>query len=292
MEHELLRFIFAFFGGYFLTLSGSLTQIVTLNKLASPSTLGFDALAALSIIASQYLIVFWGMTHQLEVVSFWFFSLLFVFMTLFFSLGKGRSKYRLDMDAIILMGLAFNLFVGAIFAVVQFLFFSLGQEFPSGLWFGNFRLFNDSYLFLFLMAFLAVQVFVVKVSSKLRLLGVGEAFAIGLGINVKRVQSICLFVSLFLTGIVISFFGVFSFLGLIVPHMLRTCRFFSKNIKRELALGPWVGGASLGGLDFLCYQFPFKGAEFPVGMVSSVLGSFLLISLLFRSRIKGFAKDQ
>jgi ABC-type Fe3+-siderophore transport system permease subunit len=66
MDIEWMRVLLAFFCGYFLTLSGSLSQIVTNNKLASSSTLGFDGLAVLMVLCAQFLITFVHLSFPIE----------------------------------------------------------------------------------------------------------------------------------------------------------------------------------------------------------------------------------
>ncbi|MBG60243.1 MAG: hypothetical protein CMJ16_07280 [Peredibacter sp.] len=293
VEVDWPRLLTSFICGGFLTLSGSLTQIVTNNSLGSPSTLGFDALAALSVICSQFLVVYW-VELPLEFMSL---TLFFSCFTILWLVGETVSKrpsvrgFSVDIKVLILIGLGFNLFVGAIFSIVQFLFMALNFEFPTGLWFGNFK-YSNEYTIYILFFFLIVSVFYLSTNAKsLRLLSIGEKFALGIGVPVAKVQKRALLVSLGLTGVVISFFGVFSFLGLIVPHMLRSFNFFRSNMKRELFLGPIFGGVSLCLMDYLCFSFDFRGAEFPAGMVSSVVGALLLIVLLIKSQVKSFAKD-
>ncbi|MCO4754035.1 MAG: iron chelate uptake ABC transporter family permease subunit [Bacteriovoracaceae bacterium] len=293
IEIDLTRAILAFMCGYFLTLSGSLSQIVTNNSLASPSTLGFDALAALSVIVSQGIIVYGGISYPLEFVSLAIFGFIFCgFIAISYTKGKTTLRYfSLDIKFLILTGLGFNLFVGAIFSIVQFLFMSLNWEFPSGLWFGNFRFFHEESVYIFGLTLSAILFYLFKNISQLRLLSLGEDIALGLGVNVVKAQRLALLVSLGLTGVVISFFGVFSFIGLIMPHMLRGFNFFNKSMRHELFIGPAVGGASLSIIDYFCFRFDFQGAEFPAGMVSSIVGALLLIVLLAKSQVKNFAKD-
>ena len=293
LEFDLTRIAFAFFCGYFLSLSGSLTQVVTNNNLASPSTLGFDGLAALCVIIASNILVFFPTSAPLEYLSFSLFISLFVLLGWWLWRDKRRTPriFSLDIKFLVLMGLAFNLFVGAIFSVIQFLFMALNTDFPSGLWFGSFRYYHEESLILFSLLFLLLQFALAKYASQLRLLGLGESVALGLGVNVKQTQKAGLLCSFFLTGLVISFFGVFSFLSLIIPHMLRMLPVFKRNVKRELRLGALVGGVALALLDTLCFNFDYMGAEFPAGMVSSVVGAFSLIALLLNSQLKNFAKD-
>lgn len=295
LELDPLRMLFAFLCGYFLTLSGSLTQITLNNSLASPSTLGFDALAALCVILAQSLLVFAPFAFALEHFSFGLFmALLGACSLLFLRTGqkgglKSEKAFSLDIKFLILAGLAFNLFVGAVFSVIQFLFMAMNYDFPSGLWFGNFRFYHGSSLGLFIFAFVLSQVFLYKTASSLRLLSLGEKVALGFGVPVAKIQKSCLVAALLMTGLVISYFGVFSFLSLIAPHMLRSIPYFKENMRHELFMGALLGGAALAFLDALCFVFDYRGAELPAGMVSSVAGALLLIALLWKSRLKNQA---
>ena len=116
-------------------------------------------------------------------------------------------------------------------------------------------------------------------------MNLGEDFALGVGIDIKKLQFGSLMFAFLLTGIVICSFGVFSFLGLILPHVLRGLKIFQNDMVKELGLGALLSGAVLSVIDFCCYQFTFMGAELPVGMVSGVLGSFLLITLVARQKV-------
>lgn len=285
MEFDILRVILSFLVGFFLMTSGSLSQIVTNNKLASPSTLGFDGLGVLTILIGQIFIHLLGFSFSLEMSSFIIFIILFLFLSLKV-LNKYKENQRItvqnSMQKVILIGIGFNLLVGAIFSIIQFLFMAINMDFPSGLWFGNFRFVGADILFIFSIVFIILQVIIYNLSKKLRIMAIGSDFALGLGVDVLKVQKQALLVSLFLTGIVICFFGVFSFLGLIFPHIIRIFPFIKFNIKNELYYGPYIAGFFLSGLDLACYNFTFAGAELPVGMVCSVLGSFLLLILLIK----------
>lgn len=292
IEFDLTRILFAFFCGYFLTLSGTLTQTVANNSLASPSTLGFDGLAALCVILAQNALILFKLSIPLEFLSMGCFATLFGILGLKILGAKGATPrfFSLDISFLILLGLAFNLFVGAIFSVLQFLFMAMNYEFPSGLWFGNFRFYHSEALAPFIGIFILTQFALGKFARSLRLLSLGEGIALGFGVNIKRTQYFCLFSSLLMTGLVISFFGVFSFLSLIIPHMLRSLEFFKRSLKNELYIGAPIGGIVLAVLDWFCFQFDYLGAELPVGMVSSVTGAFLLIALLWKSHAKSNVK--
>lgn len=288
MEAEIIRIIIAFLAGYFLSLSGSLTQLVTQNQLAAPSTLGLDGMVVFIILIVQLLLTGFQPELSAEWITFLLFSFLFTMLALLGLIFGKRwqlDQSMRDMKNVILIGLGFNLFIGALFAVVQFLFMAFNYEFPSGLWFGSFRYSDWHVLILYVVTFLGCVVLMKFLAKDLRLIGVGRDFAIGLGVNVAKTQKYALMLSLFLTGLVISFFGVFSFLGLIFPHLLRSFPWIRKNMRYELTWGPIISGAFLSTIDFACYHLTIHGIELPVGMVSSVIGSMMLMTLLFRGRL-------
>lgn len=289
IDINIVRVLIAFMGGYFLSVSGSLTQLVTQNELASPSTLGLDALVVLFILIGQVILIQLNLDYSLEWFSFIIFLPFFILISLFLikrkTMNEKASKVLGDVNFIILLGLGVNLFIGAIFAVIQFLFMSLNFQFPTGLWFGSFRYESFNILVLYSISFILVN-FVVRLLGKdLRVMAIGKEFATGVGVKVHNVENYSIIISLFCTGLVICYFGVFSFLGLIMPHVLRMFSVFRKNMKSELIYGSLLSGLFLALLDFTCYNVTFYGLELPVGMVSSVLGSFLLIVLLFKKNL-------
>jgi len=285
LEFDLLRVVLSFLVGFFLMMSGSLSQIVTNNKLASPSTLGFDGFSVLTILIAQFGITLLGYSLSLEISSFIIFMLIWGLVSLKV-LNQYKEKQRVtiqnSMQKVILIGIGFNLLVGAIFSIIQFLFMAMNMDFPSGLWFGNFRFVSTEVLIVYSIVFILLEVIIFNLSKKLRIIAVGNDFAQGLGVDVLKVQKLALLLSLFLTGLVISFFGVFSFLALIFPHIIRMLPFFKYNVKNELYYGPYLAGLFLSGLDLVCYNITIAGAELPVGMVCSVIGSFLLLTLLIK----------
>jgi iron complex transport system permease protein len=282
MDIEWMRVLLAFFCGYFLTLSGSLSQIVTNNKLASSSTLGFDGLAVLMVLSGQFLITFLHVSFPLESLSFIIFCFFFFAISLFSKkiFRNKTSDINQKMQKIILIGLGFNLFIGGIFSVIQFLFISINYEFPTGIWFGNFKFYEISTLVLFSIVFILSYFYILKLSKDMSFLALGNNFARGLGVDVNKLIRHSLLLSLFFTGLVVSYFGVFSFIGLIFPHILRTFKIFKYSMRNEMIYGSVIAGILLTVIDLVCYLFPFLGAEIPVGMVCSVMGSFILLYLL------------
>jgi ABC-type Fe3+-siderophore transport system permease subunit len=76
----------------------------------------------------------------------------FILMGWLFSTNlKGKTKY----ERIILLGMTFNLMIGAVFSLGQFVFMAFNLPFPLELWFGHFRYAStEALIFLLLTQFL------------------------------------------------------------------------------------------------------------------------------------------
>lgn len=282
VDFYFIRIFAAFLCGALLSLSGSLTQHATQNSLAGPSTLGLDGIAVICVVFAQFFIVLTPIGIGQEVLGILLFLPLIAIGFLFKNFFKKKIVSH-DIKTYVLLGLCFNLFVGAIFSIIQFLFMALNFEFPTGLWFGNFRFVSFSSLSIIFFAFIVLYFLSIQIMRKLRLLSLGEGVIQNLSLDGSSVQRRALFISLVATVVVVNLFGVFSFLSLIFPLTLRRLSFFRNSLKREIIFGPLFSGVILSGIDFICYNFTFYGIEFPVGMMSSVVGAFLLMALLLSS---------
>lgn len=283
MDSLIYRFILAFLGGYFLCLSGSLGQLSTHNNLSSPSTLGFTGIGVFSILVGFFLQNVFDLNFSLETLSLAVFLVLILFLSVLIVI---RSEVFSDIKNFILLGIGFNLFIGAIFSVVQFILISKGVRFPTGIWFGSFRYVNYHSLFIFPILFVVSLFFVKKYYRDLALMNFGDLFARKYGVLTGKTKFFSLGLSTVLTGVVVIYFGVFSFVGLVAPHILRSSSFFKSSIKNELVIGPFICAFVLSFLDYICYEFTVFNSEIPVGMLSAILGSFSLILILFLSKSK------
>jgi iron complex transport system permease protein len=284
MEWETVsRFLCAFLAGGLLSVSGSLVQNFTHNDLAGPSTLGFEALVVLVILVAHFL----GLTSLFAVSTEVIALIIFMLVLAFLFWQRKKIDLFLINESMILIGLCFNLFVGAIFSLLQFLFFSLSMEFPTQIWFGNFRYISDSALPILVLTFSMTIYFVLRFIKTLTLIGFGKEFSENFHPGgARELGRFSWGLSLVLTGIVTIYFGVFSFSSLIFPHLARRFSFFRYSLKNELLLWPLFAGAIFAVLDYICREVLFYNTEIPVGMVSSILGSGVLMFLLIKNHKK------
>jgi iron complex transport system permease protein len=120
----------------------------------------------------------------------------------------------------------------------------------------------------------------VRHAPALNLLAGGEESAASLGVAIERVRRAVFVAAALLVGAAVSVSGMISFVGLIVPHLLR------------LLLGPdlrlLVPASFLGGAAFLVWadtlaRTVLAPAELPVGVVTALLGGPFFLVLLRRS---------
>jgi len=275
---DLLRFACAFFSGGLLFLSGSLIQGVSFNEISGPSTLGLNAACVLAIVFVQGLFHIFGIELSLEWSSL---GIMFLVTILFYfgvyqSVGEGPvvgNGKEIEMKNILIFGLCFNLFVGAIFSVMQFFFINLNMEFPAGLWFGNFKFIPPYALFFMPGSFFVIYLISIKISKSLQIMSFGSGLAGGIGLPIKKVIAGSVALSLLCSAIVTCFFGVFAFLGILFPLLVRNFGSMKYDLRKEILYGPLIGGLIIALLDLSCANYTAWGAEIPVGMLSSLVGS-------------------
>lgn len=287
MNDLVFRLIASFLSGCLLSLSGSLIQTVTVNDLAGPSTLGFEAIVVVIMLFSHFLTVLGWVNVPNEILSMG----IFIFFLLILKFKNKRFQVTRTVESLIMIGLCLNLLIGSLFSLLQFLFFTLNVEFPTELWFGNFRYVSPISLIIIFGISIFVGVGLAKLKQPLLGLRLGEENARNLKINKDQTVSKAWWLSFLSVGVVTIFFGVFSFVGLIFPHLLRRFSYFRKNLWAELTLGTLLSGLVFMLLDVTCREVLFFSAEIPVGMVSSILGSGLLMYFLLGKKDSEYSSN-
>jgi iron complex transport system permease protein len=118
-------------------------------------------------------------------------------------------------------------------------------------------------------------------AKQLNALMIGEEEATYLGVNVNRLKWIVLSINVLVVAVATAFTGVISFVGLIVPHILRMMRGADN---RFLILGSALTGATLLSLADLLARLVLRPAELPIGIVTSAVGVPVFLYLLRKRR--------
>jgi iron complex transport system permease protein len=118
-----------------------------------------------------------------------------------------------------------------------------------------------------------------RYAKALNALMIGEEEAAYLGVNVARLRMIVLGINVAIVAVATAFTGVIAFVGLIVPHILRMLRGADN---RFLIVASAVCGGTLLSLADLVARVALRPAELPIGIVTSVVGVPVFLTLLRR----------
>ena len=120
-----------------------------------------------------------------------------------------------------------------------------------------------------------------RYTKSLNALMMGEDEAALIGVNIKRLKLEVLTINVIIVSVATAFTGVISFVGLIVPHILRM---IGGSDNRYLLLnGILLGGIVLTLADLIA-RLALRPAELPIGIVTSVVGVPVFIFLLRKGK--------
>lgn len=272
---RLPRVLTACLAGGALASCGAVMQGMFRNPLADPGILGVSSGAGLgAVMAITSGLAARSIYLQPLIASMG--ALLAVTTIYMLSLRKGKISPL----TLILSGIAVSTFIGAFtqfilinssnYEVRSFIFWTMGGL--NGMMWSHVRLITAPVIVLLL----ALMLF----SRDLNLLLLGEEEAQSVGLEPSRTRKLLLLITTVITAIVISVCGPISFVGLIVPHILRL---ITGPDHRILIPASALGGSIfLVGCDIIA-RLPAKG-EISVGIITSLLGAPYFLYLLIRSR--------
>ena len=135
---------------------------------------------------------------------------------------------------------------------------------------------------LVMLPFVIVPVIMLPLLAKsLNAFALGEAEALYLGVNVKQLKRMVLSLVALAVGACVAVSGIIGFVGLIVPHILRTA---GGSDHRYLLPNCALAGATLLTLADVLSRTILAPAELPIGIVTAVLGAPLFIVLLVKQK--------
>lgn len=111
-------------------------------------------------------------------------------------------------------------------------------------------------------------------------LRMGEDMAVGLGVPVKRVRRALICTSVALAAVATAIVGPLGFVGLLAPHMAR--RFAPAGMGVHTGLTACCG-ALLVAIADLVGRAAFAPVQIPAGLITTIIGVPVFVSLLLRS---------
>jgi iron complex transport system permease protein len=108
-----------------------------------------------------------------------------------------------------------------------------------------------------------------------------EDFARNLGVNPENLRLASMILSSVATAVITSFLGVISFVCLVAPHI---ARMVIGSEHKYLILASALVGANILTLSDIASRILMPPLVIPVGIITSFLGTPLLLYLLLRGR--------
>ncbi|MFL6228634.1 MAG: FecCD family ABC transporter permease [Pyrinomonadaceae bacterium] len=281
LELRLPRAVLCLLVGASLGVGGALMQALFRNPIVEPGLVGTSSGAA---FGSALFFVLGGVFHL--GASLWSLPLAacvggVASTYLVFLLARSREDGRASVVSLLLTGLAVNaLFMSAI----GFLSYVARDPQARSITFWSLgTLSGASWRAVAVVAVSTVggTLVALRYAKQLNALMIGEEEATYLGVNVNRLKWIILSVNVIIVAVATAFTGVISFVGLVVPHILRMLRGADN---RFLIVGSALAGATLLSLADLIARLSLRPAELPIGIVTSAVGVPVFLFLLRRRR--------
>ncbi len=271
-ELRLPRLLIGLIVGMCLATSGSILQGIMRNPLADPGIIGVSSGAGLA--ATAIMILFPAYIMLLPAAAFLgaFVTALVIYAM---SWRGGTSAVR-----IILVGVAVNAVIGACMSALMLLYSDRVQSvlpwLAGGIAGAGWVQFGT--IIWYSLAALVLAVFAIP---HIRILRLGDEVAKLLGHKVERSRFYLIVLSTLLAGIAVSVSGLIGFVGLVVPHIMRS---LVGGDHRFLLPASALGGALLVVVADTVARTVFNPIELPVGILLSFLGGPFFLYLIQKRR--------
>jgi len=193
---------------------------------------------------------------------------------------------RLEPFTLLLVGVIFNAFWGAAIMLINSI---VNFYFTHSIIFwlmGSFE--APTYREVLMVTILGFAGFIALIARArdMNLLSLGDDEAAELGVEVDRARSLIFVTTSVMIGAAVSVSGIISFVGLIVPHVLRMALGADHRLLLPASI---LGGAAFAVAADLVARTVIAPAELPVGAITALCGGPFFIYVLRREGRKSFA---
>jgi iron complex transport system permease protein len=279
LDLRLPRIVLAIVAGAGLAASGAVMQGVLRNPLVSSYILGISSAAGFG--AAMALVFNFGVLAQfsdyITVVNAFFFSFLAMLLVLGIARVRGISS-----ETVILAGVAVGFLFSALLSLIQFLAPEHEAVRAVVFWLlGSFQKASWENVLITIPIVVVTTLLMMKQSWDLNVMSLGTEVATSLGVNSKRVMLSSMILGTLSTAAIISFTGVIGFIALISPHLARMM--IGSDHRFLLPCCTVIGSCLLLASDTVA-RTVLPPVEFPVGIITSMLGVPFFIYLLISRR--------
>ena len=269
---RLPRLISILMAGSAMSICGLIMQQISQNKFVSPTTGATIDSAKLGIVIAMVLIPE-ATTMQKAMVSFVFaLSGTLIFMTFLKNLKIKNVIF------IPLVGIMFGNIIGSITTYIGYEYDIMQNR---GSWMqGNFSMIlKGNYELLYLS--IPLIIIAIVFAHKFTVVGMGEDFAINLGLDYKKIVNLGLIIVSIVTVCVVITAGQIPYIGLIVPNIVSLYK--GDNVHENIWDTALFGAIFVLICDILAriIVYPY---ELSVGLTVGVIGSAIFLCLILRRK--------
>ena len=283
-ELRLPRLVMAVLVGAGLSLSGTVMQAIVKNSLADPYILGISSGASLGATLGIVLNVGKGLSTNFISITAFIGALGTSFLVLLVSSAKGRA----NSVKLLLAGLAIASLSSALTSFIIWMSNSPSEAAQRvSFWLmGSLEPAKWSHISFITPIVIGIYLFFVTQYRTLNLMLLGDDVAITLGKDLYWYRIIYLVLISALVGTIVSICGIIGFVGLIIPHIIRSI--FGTDHKILITLVVLFSSIFMIWMDVIS-RIIRKGSQLPIGVIISLIGAPLFIYLLV-SKTYGFGE--
>lgn len=279
LELRLPRVLLCAITGAILSVSGVLLQGLFRNPIVEPGLIGTSAGAAFG--ASIVFVLAVQMNDRIRDLAGPLLVPLFAFagglLSTFLVYSFAKAQKRISVTSLLLVGIAINA-IGL--SGTGFMSYIARDPQARSITFWNLGSFSGAtWMQVIITGGVALFVFIfsLQYAKQLNALILGEDEASHLGIEPEILKKRILLLTTAMVSVATAFVGVISFLGLIVPHILRL---LIGSDNKKLIPASMISGAILLTVADMGARLLLAPAEIPVGIITSIAGAPIFIFLL------------
>jgi iron complex transport system permease protein len=274
-EVRLPRVVLGAMVGASLALVGAALQSVTRNPLADPHLLGISSGAALGAII---VLLHTGMFLGLVTVPIFAFG--GALATTAIVVGVANFANATNASRLVLTGVAISFIITSLGSLGIFLGDPRAAHTVIFWMLGGLGLAQWAQLPYPLLALAACGAYLLFNVRNLNAMTLGDESATTLGLPAGRFRMAVFVVCALLTGAAVAFSGIISFVGLMIPHLVRLA--VGGDYRRVLPLSALVGAIFLVLADMVA-RIIIPPQDMPIGVITGLVGGVFFIALMRRN---------
>lgn len=277
------RALLAILIGFALAISGASLQGLCRNPLADPGLLGISSGAAAAAVVGIVFMTEWSVPDTIKPYLLPCLAFIGAAITAMLINKMAQVNGRLEIVTLLLSGIALNALFAAIIGLMSYLADDQSLRLITYWLMGSLGAATWQNIAI-ISPILALSIWgILRKRNELNLLLLGEANAKYMGIEVDKIKKQLLWLNALTVGLAVSVSGIIGFIGLVVPHILRITL---GSDYRFLLINSMLLGGSVMLIADLMARMVAAPAEVPIGIITSIIGAPVFITLLVKQKKK------